>query len=357
MANSGVLAASRFPFAMAIDELLPKFMGKIHAKYLTPVVTIVLTCLVMAMVILFLDVEKIAKLASAFMVTMFILVNTCVIVLRETAAQWYNPPYRSPLYPFVQLFGIMSGIALLVLLGFGPLLAVGSIFVLGAIIYFFFGKKATRTGILRKYGHRPALYLLYKRKDHKKITYRNNQQSALQNLDGKLASNAGVIVPPLGNERSPEMLVEIGAAINKKKSIQAVNITEVPNQTFLDAIVEENPKLISLERRLTRLAESRHIAIDFEAAVTHEISDTIHELSGQVNCDWLVMGWNGREHNGILVSNPIGWLLTHINSGFALSRITGYVTSGRSSWPSGRVGKTRISLRLPTGSASSTMLP
>ncbi len=323
MANSGVLAASRFPFAMAIDELLPKFMGKIHAKYLTPVVTIVLTCLVMAMVILFLDVEKIAKLASAFMVTMFILVNTCVIVLRETAAQWYNPPYRSPLYPFVQLFGIMSGIALLVLLGFGPLLAVGSIFVLGAIIYFFFGKKATRTGILRKYGHRPALYLLYKRKDHKKITYRNNQQSALQNLDGKLASNAGVIVPLLGNERSPEMLVEIGAAINKKKSIQAVNITEVPNQTFLDAIVEENPKLISLERRLTRLAESRHIAIDFEAAVTHEISDTIHELSGQVNCDWLVMGWNGREHNGILVSNPIGWLLTHINSDFALFKDNG----------------------------------
>jgi len=323
MANSGVLAASRFPFAMAIDELLPKFMGKIHAKYLTPVVTIVFTCLVMAMVILFLDVEKIAKLASAFMVTMFILVNTCVIVLRETAAQWYNPPYRSPFYPFVQLFGIISGIALLVLLGFGPLLAVVSIFILGAIIYYFFGKKATRTGILRKYGHRPALYLLYKRKDHKKITYRNNQQGVLQNLDGKLASNAGVIVPLLGNERSPEMLVEIGAAINKKKSIQAVNITEVPNQTFLDAFVEENPKMLSLERRLARLAKSKHIAIDFEAAVTHEISDTIHELSGQVNCDWLVMGWNGREHNGILVSNPIGWLLTHINSDFALFKDNG----------------------------------
>ncbi|MGB5480033.1 MAG: APC family permease, partial [Eudoraea sp.] len=103
MANSGVLAASRFPFAMAIDELLPPFMGKIHSKYLTPVVTIIMTCVVMALVILFLDVEKIAKLASAFMVTMFILVNLCVIVLRETAAQWYNPPYRSPLYPFIQL--------------------------------------------------------------------------------------------------------------------------------------------------------------------------------------------------------------------------------------------------------------
>ena len=81
MANSGVLAASRFPFAMAMDKLLPDFMGKIHPKFLTPVSSIVLTCLTMALVILFLDVEKIAKLASAFMVTMFISVNICVVIL------------------------------------------------------------------------------------------------------------------------------------------------------------------------------------------------------------------------------------------------------------------------------------
>ncbi|WP_350286715.1 amino acid permease [uncultured Croceitalea sp.] len=323
MANSGVLAASRFPFAMAIDKLLPEFMGRIHSKYLTPVVTIVMTCFLMAMVILFLDVEKIAKLASAFMVMMFILVNACVIVLRETAAQWYNPPYRSPLYPFVQLFGIFSGIALLVFLGLGPMLAIVGIFVLGLIIYFFFGKHATRTGILRKYGHRPALYLLYKRKRNNKITYRNGQSGSLQNLDGKLASDAGVVVPLLGNERSPEMLVEIAAAINKKEKIQVVNVTEVPNQTFLDAMVEENPRIASLERRVTRLAMSQKIDVDFEAAVTHEISDTIHELSNQTHCDWLVMGWNGRAHSGILVSNPIGWLLTHIKSDFALFKDDG----------------------------------
>ncbi len=322
MANSGVLAASRFPFAMAIDKLLPGFMSKIHTKYLTPVVTIAMTCFVMAMVILFLDVEKIAKLASAFMVMMFILVNACVIVLRETSAQWYAPPYKSPLYPFVQLFGIGSGIALLILLGVGPLMAIIAILILGVFIYFNFGKDATRTGILRKYGHRPALYLFYKRKG-KEITYRNNQSEVLQNLDGKLASNAGVVVPLLGNETSPEMLVEIAAAINKRDKIQTVNITEVPNQTFLDAMVGESPKINSLERRISQLAISKNIAIDFEAAVTHEISDTIHELSNQTHCDWLVMGWNGRAHNGILVSNPIGWLLTNINSDFALFKDVG----------------------------------
>lgn len=323
MANSGVLAASRFPFAMARDQLLPDFMAKIHSKYLTPVVTIAMTCLAMALVILFLDVEKIAKLASAFMVMMFILVNACVIVLRETSAQWYAPPYKSPLYPFVQLFGIFSGVGLLILLGLGPLLAIIAILIIGFLIYFYFGKNATRTGILRKYGHRPALYLFYRRKQKGQITYRNNQAGIMQNLDGKLASDAGVVVPLLGNEQSPEMLIEIAAAINKRDKIQAVNITEVPNQTFLDAMVEENPKIVSLERRISQLAITRNLKIDFEAAVTHEISDTIHELSDQTNCDWLVMGWNGRAHSGILVSNPIGWLLTHINSDFALFKDVG----------------------------------
>lgn len=323
MANSGVLAASRFPFAMAIDKLLPDFMGKIHPKYLTPVVTIIMTCFLMALVILFLDVEKIAKLASAFMVMMFILVNACVIVLRETSAQWYKPPYRSPLYPFVQLFGIFSGVALLVFLGLGPMLAILGIFLFGLVVYYLFGKNATRTGILRKYGHRPALYLLYKRKRNTKISYRSNQDVSLQNLDGELASDAGVVVPLLGNERSPEMLVEIGAAINRREKIQVVNVTEVPNQTFLDAMVEENPRIASLERRVSRLAASQELDVDFEAAVTHEISDTIHELSNQTHCDWLVMGWNGRAHSGILVSNPIGWLLTHINSDFALFKDDG----------------------------------
>ncbi|HEY5688037.1 MAG TPA: amino acid permease [Yeosuana sp.] len=323
MANSGVLAASRFPFAMARHKLLPSFMSKIHSKYLTPTSTIILTCVTMALVILFLDVEKIAKLASAFMVMMFILVNAAVVVLRETSAQWYNPPFRSPLYPFVQIFGIISGIILLVLLGWLPFLSIIAIFIIGVAIYFNFGNKTRRTGVLRKYGHRPALYLLYKRKNKEKknLTVINSLNEGV--LDGKLVSDAGAVVALLGNENSPEMLVEIGAAINRRLQIQAINITEVPNQTYLDAFMDDNPKIHSLARRISGLAKAKNLDIDFEAVVTHDISETIDELSNQTNCDWLVMGWNGKAHSGIFVRNPIGWLVTNINSDFALFKDNG----------------------------------
>ena len=60
---------------MALDQLLPQQLAKVHKKHLTPVTSILLTAFIMVMVILFLDVEGIAKLASAFMVMMFVLVK------------------------------------------------------------------------------------------------------------------------------------------------------------------------------------------------------------------------------------------------------------------------------------------
>ena len=321
-ANAGVLAASRFPFAMSRDNLLPGFMSKISERFKTPVTTIAATCIGMLLVIVFLDVVKIAKLASAFKVMMFISVNMSVIILRETSAQWYKPKYKSPLYPWIQIFGIITGFLLLFYLGIVPLLAIGAIFLLGAIIYAFSNKEITRRGVLRKYGHKPALYLFYTKKKQEEIETKRTEEID-KNLDGSLNPDAGVVVPLLGNEQSAEMLVEIAAAINKRDTIQTVNITEVPNQTFLEAFMKDDPKILSLERRISGLSKSKGIEVDFEAVVTHELSNTIGQLSSQTNCDWLVMGWNGRAHSGILVSNPIGWLLTNIKSDFALFKDNG----------------------------------
>ena len=327
MANSGVLAASRFPFAMSRDQLLPGALKKIHPKYMTPVATIVITCVAMALVILTLDVEKIAKLASAFMVMMFVSVNASVIVLRETGVQWYNPPFRSPFYPFIQLFGIASGIVLLIFLGLMPMLALLAISIIGALIYVFYGnKQSSRSGVLKLYGHRPALYKLYQRKDSKaKTTAVNWEDEKIKaaNLDGALAENAPVVIPLFGKERSAEMLIEMGAALSKNSKIQVVNITEAPDQIMLDALLEDDKMTTSLNRRIRAMADDRSLDVDFDAAVTHELVETIHAISNQTHCKWLVMGWEGRSGEGIFIRNPIGWLVTHLDSNFALFKDRG----------------------------------
>ena len=321
MANSGVLAASRFPFAMALDSLLPKDLGKLHSKYLTPIRTIIITCLIMALVILFLDVEKIAKLASAFMMLMFVLVNLSVIILRETAVQWYAPKYKSPLYPFVQLFGVLSGLILLFYLGMMPIIAILFISIIGCIIYYTYGVNASRTGVLKRYGHMPALYLLFGEKSNYTPSKELEDKEELLQID--IDKDAGVIVPLLGNEVSPETLIELGASLNSKEKIQTLNITEVPDQTSLEAFRVKRPKTKSLERMVKTLSNRMNLTINFESIATHKLSDTMQALSEVTNIDWLVFGWNGRAYNGIFFNNPIGWIVNNINSNFALFKCNG----------------------------------
>ncbi len=322
LANSGVLASSRFPFAMSRDKLLPTSLSKVHPKYLTPVNTILFTSLIMVLVIIFLDVEKMAKLVSAFKVSMFILVNLSVIILRETSVQWYNPSYKSPLYPYMQIFGILSGVVLLFYLGLMPVLTLLGISILGTIIYFNYGVKASRIGVLKRYGHIPALYLLGRNKESSNL---NKIKDKLVNemVDASINKDAGVIIPLLGNETSPSILIELGASLNKNKDIQVLNITEVPDQTSLDAFEKSTPKSNALKRITSKLANAIDKPIDFEPIATHKLTETIQAISDQTSIDWLVLGWNGRAQNGIFFNNPLGWIVSHINSNFGLFKCSG----------------------------------
>ena len=325
MANSGVLASSRFPFAMAMDKLLPVKLSKIHEKYLTPINTILLTCFVMSLVIMFLDVEKIAKLASAFKASMFIMVNLCVIILRETAVQWYKPTYKSPFYPYIQIFGIVSGLILLFYLGWMPIISLIVIGVIGAIIYYFYGVKASRSGVLRNYGKNPAKFIFQKNKSSIDYKLDNNNQDKEHNdwLDGQINPNAGVIIPLLGNEYSPESLIELGSSLNQRKKLQVISIKEVPDQTFLDAVLEETPKIKALKRKLSVVEKINDIDLDFESVVTHNVAKTMQSLSNHTKSKWLVLSWNGRMNNGFLIKNPVGWIVSNIDTNFALFKDEG----------------------------------
>ena len=322
MANSGVLAASRFPFAMAMDKLLPQFLAKIHVKHLTPINTILFTCFIMALIISFLDVEKIVKLASAFKVSMFIAVNICVIVLRETAVQWYKPTYKSPFYPYIQLFGIISGLVLLFFLGWLPIIILLLIGLIGAVIFYSYGIRASRSGVLKNYGHNAAKFLFFKNPNIN-TNYSASDEQHKEWLDGQINPNAGVIIPLFGNEYSPESLLEVGASLNEKKTLQVVNIKEVPDQTFLDAVLTETPKIKSLKRQLKIVKDINKLDLDFESIVTHNVSETMQSLSDHSKSDWLLLSWDGRISNGFLINNPLGWIVSNINSNFALFKDNG----------------------------------
>ena len=316
MANSGVLASSRFPFAMGKDRLMPGFLGSVSSRFMTPVSAIITTSTLIALAILFLDVVKIAKLASAFKVLMFIFNELSVIVLRETNAQWYNPSFRSPLYPYVQLFGIFSGIVLLAYLGIMPLISVFGVFVLGFIIFMIYGSKTDRSGVISNYG---IFSFLFKGKS----TIEPEASSTNETSEEIINSDAEVVVPLLGEEKSPETLVEIACSFIKNKKLNAVNLIEAPNQLFLEAVDVHSPKSESIKRRVLNLKKSLNTDITYESVSTHNVANSIENITGQRKCKWLVMGWEGRASYGIWVGNPIGWILRNVNSSFALYKDNG----------------------------------
>ena len=144
MSLAGILASSRFPFAMARDNLLPGFLENIHGKYGTPHWAIIGTGIAMGLAITFLPVHDVAELASGFKIMIFMLINACVIVLRSSSDShaWYDPEWKTPrgLYPIIQLFGIFGGAVLLYFMGTKSLIGAGVAIILGTIIFSSYGK-------------------------------------------------------------------------------------------------------------------------------------------------------------------------------------------------------------------------
>ena len=143
MAVAGMMAASRFPFAMAKDKLIPDAFGKVHPKFQTPQLSIIFTGLSMGLAITFLPVHDVAELASGFKIMIFIVINFSVIILRTSSSShnWYMPEWKSPMYPFTQFFGVLAGFWLLILMGTEALIGASTAIILGLLIFKSYGEK------------------------------------------------------------------------------------------------------------------------------------------------------------------------------------------------------------------------
>jgi len=120
-ANGGILGASRYPMAMSRDRLLPLVLARVHERFGTPHISILLTGIFMASAIAFLELELLVKTASTLIIILFILVNASVIIMRESRIQSYRPKFKSPLYPYIHVVAIIAYGTLIIDMGWVPL--------------------------------------------------------------------------------------------------------------------------------------------------------------------------------------------------------------------------------------------
>jgi amino acid transporter/mannitol/fructose-specific phosphotransferase system IIA component (Ntr-type) len=145
--NAGILSASRYPLAMARDRLLPEGFAKL-GRFQMPTRSVIATAATMLVVIFALSEEGVAKLASAFQLVIFGFLNFAVIVMRESQIPSYAPGYRSPLYPWTQVAGIVIAFFLITEMGQLAIFFTGAVVLAGIGWYFYYARGVGREGAI-----------------------------------------------------------------------------------------------------------------------------------------------------------------------------------------------------------------
>jgi len=143
MALAGILAASRYLFAMARDGLMPESLEDVHSRFETPHWAILLTGFTMGVALLTVDVHAVAEYASGFQIMAYVMMCIGVLVIRKAMPShaWYQPEYEAPLRPLTQIFGVIAGIALLWFMGIEAVIGAATAAIVGFVIYQGYGRK------------------------------------------------------------------------------------------------------------------------------------------------------------------------------------------------------------------------
>lgn len=160
-ANAGIMSASRYPLALSKDNLLPYAISRVSKRFKTPVTSIFITGIFIVLALL-LPLEMLVKAASVVILTSYVLTNLAVIIFRESTLKNYRPSFKAPLYPWLQIFGIIIFSFFIIDFGFEAIEISISFLLIGAGFYLFYGRK--------KYASEYALLHLLKRITDNRLT-------------------------------------------------------------------------------------------------------------------------------------------------------------------------------------------
>ncbi len=229
-ANAGLLAASRFPFAMARDGVFPDRFETVSERFATPMPAILLSGAVLVAMV-FLPIQQVAAFGSAFQILVFILLNVALIGFREGAIPEYDPAFEVPLYPWMPLFGILGGavvlsyMSLVAILGALGIAALAVVWYLGYVRYYRGGvdrESAVRTGVRQSVGASAV-------------------ERTRQLFDSNREYDVLVAITEQTSERARQDMVRIATDLGRLRTtvVSVIEFIDVPDHLF----PERNPRV------------------------------------------------------------------------------------------------------------------
>jgi amino acid transporter len=311
-ANAGILSSSRYPFAMSRDRLVPPSFSSVSDRFGTPVASITLTGAVLLTLIAFVPILEIAKLASAFQILVFVLINLAVVAFREGTAT-YDPEFTSPLYPWIQGFGAIAG--LLLLTQMGTVALVGALLItVGSVAWYFVyvrprvRREGVATDAIRRRVGREAIADI----ESDSLADRHEVLVALTDGSGDEA------------ERS---LLALAADVARPHDgrVVAVRFEEIPDQAPLtNDVTHRYTTDAAFERRVDRLASTLDVEMDAETVVSHDAKHAIVNVADDRGVDAILAEHEPLRLRSRLFGDPIDWIVRRAPSDVLLVNDVGY---------------------------------
>lgn len=300
-ANAGILSSSRYPFAMSRDALVPRSLGEVSERFSTPVNAISVTGVVLLFLVAFVPVDDIAKMASAFQILVFVLVNLALVAFRYADFEEYQPSFESPLYPLPQAVGIVGGIALLPFMG--PLPTAGAVVITAGSLVWYYTYVRRRGDVEREGAATDAV----RRWVGRKVVEETETAVEEDRYDVLVAITDRTDVE---RERSL-LLLGIALAQSRDGVVHAVRFDEVPDQTPLRRVSEQTEGDVSFEERMEKVCERLDVEVEYGEAVSHETKHAVVNRAEEEDADAVVIERRPERLHTSVFDDEVGWIRRH----------------------------------------------
>ncbi len=303
-ANAGILSSSRYPLAMSRDALAPDTFAQVDDRFGTPVQAITITGAILLFMVAFVPIQEIAKLASAFKILVFVLVNVALIAFREADLPSYEPSFRTPLYPIPQVIGIGGGIVLLPFMGLVPL-AGAVVIVVGSLVWYLTYVRTQRD--IDREG--AATEAVRQELGERAIDHATTVVNGEETYDILVAFTEWTSI-----ERETTLLT-IAAAIATSRggTVRATRFDTVPDQlplgTASDRPVSGDR---SFEERMAGFAAEADVPVEYGTAASHDTKHAIVNHADHHGIDAILLERRGEEFHTPLFGSDIGWIKRHV---------------------------------------------
>ncbi|MGZ8890549.1 MAG: amino acid permease [Nitrososphaeraceae archaeon] len=270
--NATTFSSARVAFAMGRHYNLPHKLSAIHPKFKTPYVSVVLSCIIMAVMAYALPLEDIAHASAVIFLLLFTQVNLAVISIRRMYGNKLDYGYKTPFFPYVSIIGIilMVGLAIYLLITAPFSWAITVLWVLvGFFIY--------------------RIFTFKKEVEHYSPTITS---------EGNLERTDFRILLPYTPE-NPDRLIRYAIKVAKEKDgeINILRTITVPHQTPLSAGIAFTDSARKAFDSLEEILNKEDVIYHYYVRISHDATEAVLTTISEQKIDLMIIDYETMRSN------------------------------------------------------------